>query len=91
MPSEWPTQRIRKIREENQRRLRDLTVQLGENLLKSRSAAFPEAQSDRERRAQIEAYKNLIHEQTRELETWTQHRDRAANHDMTKQANSGSK
>jgi hypothetical protein len=85
MPGEWPTRRIRKIREESQRRLRELTVQLGENLLKSRGVALPEAQSDRERLAQIEAYKHLIRDQTRELETWTQHRDRAANHSMTKQ------
>ena len=86
MPEEWPTRRIRKIREESQRRLRDLTVRLGESLLKSRGIALPEAQSDRERLAQIEAYKNLIRDQTRELETWNQHRDRAANHGMTKQA-----
>lgn len=86
MPQEWPTRRIRKIREENQRRLRELTVQLGEHLLKSRGVALPEAQSDRERLAQIEAYKNLIRDQTRELETWTQHRERAANLGMAKQA-----
>jgi len=46
----------------------------------------PEAQTDRERLAQIEAYKNLIQDQTRELETWTQHGDHAAKQGMTKQA-----
>jgi hypothetical protein len=84
MSEESPRQRIRKIRQESERRLRELTVQLGENLLKSKGIALPEAQSDRERLAQIEAYKNLILEKTRELETWTQHRNRAANHGMTK-------
>ena len=86
MPEESPSRRIRKIRKESQRKLRELTVQLGENLLKSRGIALPEAQTDRERLAQIEAYKNLIRDKTRELESWTQHRDRAANHGMTKQA-----
>ena len=86
MPQEWPTRRIRKIREESQQQLRELTVQLGENLLKSRGVSLPEAQSDRERLAQIEAYKHLIRDQTRELERWTQHGDRAANHGMAKQA-----
>ena len=46
----------------------------------------PEAQTDRERLAQIEAYKNLIQDQTRELETWTQLGDHAAKQGMTKQA-----
>ena len=86
MPEESPRQRIRKIRQESQRRLRELTLQLGENLLKSRGVALPEAQSDRERLAQIEAYKDLIRDKTRELEVWTQHRERATNHGMTKQA-----
>ena len=86
MPEESHGQRIRKIRQESKRKLRDLTVQLGENLLKSRGVALPAAQSDRERLAQIEAYKNLIRDKTRELESWTKHRDHATSHGMTKQA-----
>jgi hypothetical protein len=86
MPEESPSRRIRKIREDSQRKLRVLRVQLGETLLKSRGAALPEAQTDRERIAQIEAYKNLIRDKTRELESWIQHRDSAAKRGMTKQA-----
>lgn len=86
MPEESPRQRIRKIRQESERKLREVTVQLGENLLKSKGVALPELQSDRERLAQIEAYKNLIQDKTRELETWIQHRDRATKQGMTKQA-----
>jgi ParB-like nuclease domain len=83
---ESPRRRIRKIREENQRKLRELRVQLGVNLLKSRAVALPEAQTDRERIALIEAYKYLIRDKTRELESWFQHRDRAAQQGMTNQA-----
>jgi glutamyl-tRNA reductase len=86
MPGESPNRRIRKIREESQRKLRDLRVLLGVSLLKSKGVALPEAQTDRERIAQIEAYKNLIREKTRELESWIQHRDRAAKQGMKKQA-----
>jgi DNA anti-recombination protein RmuC len=85
MPEESPRRRIRKIREESQRKLRDLTVQLGENLLKSKGIVLPALDADRERIAQIEAYRNLIRDNTRELENWTQQRDRAAKHGMTKQ------
>lgn len=85
MAEESPSRRIRKIREESQGKLRELMVQLGESLLKSRGT-LPEAQTGRERIAQIEAYKNLIRDKTRELESWTQHRDRAAKNGMTKQA-----
>src|ERR1700758_1557206 len=86
MSEESPNRRIREIRAESQRKLRELRVQLGESLLKSKGITLPEAQTDRERLAQIEAYKNLIRDQTRELETWTQHRDHAAKQGMTKQA-----
>lgn len=86
MPEELPSRRIRKIRAESQRKLRELRVQLGESLLRSKGIPLPEAQTDRERLAQIEAYKNLIQDKTRELETWIQHRDRAAEQGMTKQA-----
>jgi hypothetical protein len=85
VPEESPRRRIRKIREENQRKLRELRVQLGVNLLKSRAVALPEAQTARERIALIETYKYLIRDKTRELESWFQHRDRAAQRDMTKQ------
>jgi hypothetical protein len=86
MPEESPSRRIRKIRQESQRKLRDPRVQLGISLLKSKGVALPEAQTDRERIAQIEAYKNLIRDKTRELESWIQHRDCAAKQGMTKQA-----
>ena len=86
MPEESPSRRIREIRAENQRKLRTLRVQLGESLLKSKGITLPEAQTDRERLAQIEAYKDRIRDQTRELETWTRHRDHAATQGMTKQA-----
>jgi hypothetical protein len=85
MAEESPSRHIRKIRAESQRKLRELRVRLGESLLKSKGITLPEEQTDRERLAQIEAYKNLIRDQTRELETWTQHRDHAANHAMAKQ------
>lgn len=86
MPEESPSRRIRKIRAESQRKLRELRVQLGESLLRSKGIPLPEVQTDRERLAQIEAYKNLIQDQTRELKTWTHHGDHAANQGMTKQA-----
>jgi hypothetical protein len=90
MSEESPRQRIRKIRQESQRRLRELTVQLGESLLKSKGVALPEAQSDRERLAQIEAYKNFIRDKTRELETWSEHREHATKRGMIKQGFPGS-
>jgi len=86
MPEEWPSRRIRKIREESQRKLRDLTVQLGISLLNSKGVALPEAQTERERIAQIQAFKHLIRDMTRELDSWIQHRDRAAKQGMTKEA-----
>ena len=86
MPEESPSRRIRKTLEESQRKLRELTIQIGENLLKSRGGALPEAQGDRDRLAQSEAYKHLIRDKTRDLETWTEHRERAVTHGMTKQA-----
>ena len=86
MPEEWPSRRIRKIREESQRKLRDLTVQLGISLLNSKGVALPEMQTERERIAQIQAFKHLIRNMTRELESWIQHRDRAAKQGMTKEA-----
>jgi hypothetical protein len=86
MPEESPSRRIRKLREESQRKLRELRVQLGVNLLKSKGVVLPEAQTDRERIAQVEAYKKLIRDKSRELDSWIQHRDRAANQGMTKQA-----
>jgi hypothetical protein len=86
MPEEWPSRRIRKIREESQRKLRDLTVQLGISLLNSKGVALPEAQTERERIAQIQAYKHLVRDMTRGLESWIQHRDRAAKQGMTKEA-----
>jgi glutamyl-tRNA reductase len=86
MPEEWPSRRIRKIREESQRKLRDLTVQLGISLLNSKGVALPEMQTERERIAQIQAFKHLIRDMTRELDSWIQHRDRAAKQGMTKEA-----
>ena len=86
MPEESPSRLIRKLREESQRKLRELRVQLGVNLLKSKGVVLPEAKTDRERIAQVEAYKKLIRDKTRELDSWIQHRDRAANQRMTKQA-----
>jgi len=86
MQGETPKRRIQKLREESQRKLRDLRVQLGENLLRSRGIAPPAKAADRERMAQIEAYKDLIRSKTRELEDWTQCRDRAAKRGIAKQA-----
>jgi hypothetical protein len=86
MQGETPKRRIQKLLEESQRKLRGLRVQLGENLLRSRGIAPPANAADRERMAQVEAYKNLIRDKTRELESWTRHRDGAAKRGMTKQA-----
>jgi hypothetical protein len=86
MSEESPSQRLGRIREKSRRRLREATIQLGESLLKSKGAALPEAQGDRKHLAQIEAYENLIRDKTRELEKWTQHKEHAESHGMTKQA-----
>lgn len=86
MPEESHSQRFRKWQAEIERRRRELMIQLGQLLMKSRGTAVPEAHTDRERLAQIEAYKNLIQEKTRELQDWTQHSDHAANRGMAKEA-----
>lgn len=86
MQGETPKRRIQKLREESQRKLRELRVQLGENLLRSRGIATPAKVTDRERMAQIEAYKDLIRSKTRELEDWVQCRERAATRGIAKQA-----
>src|SRR5215471_20371582 len=77
---------LKKLREENQKKLREVRVQLGESLLRSKGVALPASDIDRERMAQIEACKDLIQSKSRELDEWTQHRDRAAHKGMTKQA-----
>ena len=86
MQGETPKRRIPKLREESQRKLRELRVQLGENLLRSRGIPPPAKAADRERMAQIEAYKDLIRSKTRELEDWAQCRDRAPKRGIAKQA-----
>jgi hypothetical protein len=86
MPEESHSQRFRKMQSEVERRRRELMIQLGQRLMKSRGTAISEAHTDRERLAQIEAYKNLILEKTRELQAWTEHRDHAANRGMAKEA-----
>jgi hypothetical protein len=86
MPEETPKRRIQKLRYEHSRKLRQTVVQLGESLLRSRGIARRAKATDRERMAQIEAYKDLIRSKTRELEDWTQRRDNAVKRGMTKQA-----
>jgi hypothetical protein len=86
MPEESPSQRFREMRAEIKRKRRELMIQLGDTLLRSRGTAVPESHPDRERLAQIEAYDHLIREKTRELQDWTQHRDRAANRGMAGEA-----
>ena len=54
--------------------------------MRSRGNSIPADAADRERIAQIEAYKDLIRSKTREIKEWTECRDQAANRGMTKQA-----
>jgi|SRR5215469_3606196 len=86
MLGETPRRGLQKLREESQRKLREATIQLGENLLRSRGISLPADAADRERIAQIEAYKDQIRSKTREIEEWTECRDHAAKRGMTKQA-----
>ena len=86
MPEETPKRRIQKLRYQHSRKLRQTVVQLGGSLLRSRGIALPAKATDRERMAQIEAYKDLIQSKTRELEDWTQRKDNAVKRGMTKQA-----
>jgi hypothetical protein len=67
MHDETPRRRIQKLREEQSRKLRETTVQFGESLLRLRGIELPATSVDRERMAQIEAYKDLIRSETRDL------------------------
>lgn len=86
MQDETPKRRLQKLRDENSRKLRQLRVQRGESLLRSRGVVLPAGKVDRERIALIEAYKDNIRSTTRELENWRQFRERATNRGMLKQA-----
>ncbi len=86
MQDKTPKHRIQKFREEISAKRRELMVQLGEGLLQSRGIVLPPTSVERERIAQIEAYKDLIRSKTRELENWRQCGHRAANLGMTRQA-----
>jgi hypothetical protein len=83
---ETPKRQLQKLRDENSRKLRQLMVQLGESLLRSRGVELPVRKVDRERIALIEAYKDNIRSTMRELENWKQFRDRATSRGMLKQA-----
>src|SRR5215469_12710152 len=86
MLGETPRRGLQKLREESQRKLREATIQLGENLLRSRGISLPPDAADRERIAQIEAYKDLIRSKTREIKEWTERRDHAEKRGMARQA-----
>ena len=86
MLGETPKRGLQKFREENLRKLRESTIQLGENLLRSRGISLPADAADRERIAQIEAYKDVIRSKTREIQEWSERRDHAEKRGMTKQA-----
>jgi hypothetical protein len=81
-----PKRRIRKLRDENARKLRQSMVQFGESLLRSRKVSLPTTKIDRERTALIEAYRDLIQSKTRELKEWKEHRERATNLGKLKEA-----
>jgi hypothetical protein len=81
-----PKRQLQKLRDENSRKLRQLMVQLGQSLLRSRGVVLPVSKVDRERIALIEAYKDNIRSTTRELENWRQFRDRATTRGVLKQA-----
>jgi hypothetical protein len=78
MQEDTPKRRMEKVRREFSRRRRDTLIQLGESLLRSRRVELPTTIPDRERLAQIEAYKDLIRSEEREIEEWRQYRDSAA-------------
>ena len=86
MHDEMRRGRFQKLREEHSRKLRDTMVRLGESLLRSRGVELPATPVDRERTAQIEAYKDLIRAKTRDLEEWRDFRGRATARGMLKQA-----
>jgi hypothetical protein len=85
MHDETPRRRFQKLRDELSQKRRKATVRLGESLLWSRGIKLPATSVDRERIAQIEAYKDLIRSKTRELEEWRKFRDRATTRGMLKQ------
>jgi len=85
MQDEALKHRIQKLRDENLRKVHQLRVALGESLLLSRGIMLAARAVDRERVAQIEAYRYDIRSTTRELENWKQLRDRAANRGLLKQ------
>jgi hypothetical protein len=86
MQDKTPKRRVQKLREEHSRKLRELIVQLGESLLQSRGVALSSTKVERERIAQIAAYKDLIRSKTGELDDWTQHGRRATNQGMAREA-----
>jgi hypothetical protein len=86
MHDETPRRRIQKLREELSRNLRQSRVRLGESLLRSRGIELSATDLERERIAQIEAYKDLIRSMTRDLEEWREFSDRATSRGMFKQA-----
>lgn len=85
MPDETLS-RLQKRRDETLRKLRELRVKLGEGALESRGIVLPANGIQRERMAQLEAYKALIGSETRELEVWRRLRDGAVSRGLLKQA-----
>jgi hypothetical protein len=86
MQDKTPKRRLQQHRDEASRKLRQLRVQLGESLLGCRGIVLPSTTVDRERIAEIEAYKDQIRSTIRELENWRHLRDRAASRGMVKEA-----
>ena len=86
MHDETPRRRFQKLREEVSLKLRESRVRLGESLLRSRGIELSATDLERERIAQIEAYKDMIRSITRDLEEWREFSDRATSRGMSKQA-----
>ena len=86
MSHEAAKSRLQKRLDEISRKLRELRIHHGEFLLQLRGIALPASKVDRERIAQLEAYKAHICSTTRELEEWRRLRDRAASKGLLKQA-----
>ena len=86
MQAETPASRLKKLRDQYSRKLHETTVRLGELLLQSCGIVLPANKVDRERIAQIAAYKHDIRCTTGALKDWTRLRDRAAGRGLLKQA-----
>lgn len=87
MHDDTPKRRLQRLRNERSQMLRQLTIQLGENLLASRGVVLPTMKTDGAPRiARMEAYRDLVRHTIGEQREWTRWMERAGTLGMQKEA-----